>query len=49
MEIFQNTVCTHPRADMLSIPPSWLGYARRSAPSPLSRQAQHLNSVRKAG
>ena len=32
---------------MPSIPPSRLSYAQQCAPSPIGRQPQHLNSVRK--
>jgi hypothetical protein len=49
MTVCFTTVSTHPRADMPVVPPSRLGYAQRCAPSPLGRQAQHLNSVRNAG
>lgn len=46
--VIQHSAYAHTRADMPRVPSSWLGYAQMCAPSPLRRQAQHLNPVRNA-
>ena len=38
----------HFQADMLSVPPSRLGYAQECAPASITRHPQHLNSVKHA-
>lgn len=48
MRVARCSVLFHPRAYMLRVPSSWLGHARKCAPSPFGRQSQHLIPVNNA-